>query len=598
MKKIKLIKGLSMGAIIATTPLVALTSCGGLFAKRTNQATTIRFGMRAEDFASWKPVIKAFEDKYQSLHDQDSTIPAFKIKEVILSDQKAQYSMNDIPTITSIDPNTADTARKPKNNWFMKLDPYEFLGTKNNDKYKLFPDQTGIKFKSENNGSSEFFEPAFQPYNIGNSTNNHPQLVGVPYQYGPGMLYINKGLIDQTRNIHIYIPDVDPSATKPIDAVDTGIKATLDNIKMFVLQSGNKKNKFKDLTSLPAGANLMPGVNHKILKYWSGYGAGNMYQRIASLAVSTIDKTKNVEAGWSKDIGFPFEIAATATKDIFKNGQIDDSKLKSEYKRNGELGTPNNYFEDGRPISNTFGYLYTNYLGYFKNQTNSGGAVDPAAAGQPGEAELMWKQKAAYLLGKKWSGPLIRKNWVDKSTDPNTQLVQLPIPYGSANMDGLGIAKNTTGQKLIASKQFIKLALSKHKTKSGVPFSYLISRDIQNQPTNILAYKAVPTSNYASQYVKDLAKKKFGTDIYKYNQFLAPFDMGKNDLLANSDALNGVAGFFAASSTEGIYQIFNDNITVPLENWQKSNSGYLKSQTAYTKIQEGITETWSEIDNA
>ncbi|CAM9128236.1 hypothetical protein MYMA111404_02620 [Mycoplasma marinum] len=585
-----------LATVVIAAPVVAATSCGGFFAGKTDKASTIRFGMRAEDTASWAPIIKAFENKYEKIHKKNSNIPAFKIKTVILSDQKAQYSMGDVPTVTSIDPNTADSARK--NSWFMDLDPVEFLGNKANDKYKLFDDQKGMNFKVAGDKTSDFFEASFQPYQRKTLLNGHPRLVGIPYQYGPSNIYMNNKFIDHTKKIHIYLPNNNAKATGAIDAVDTGIIATQANIKKFILESGRKDNPWADLNNLPSGGKVLIKDAEK-LKTWSGYGAGNMYQRIASLSLSTIADNANIDVGWSHDVGFAFEIISSATKGLMHNGQMDDEILKKIYDRAGAISGPNDAkseaFAGGPDISDTFRYLFDNYYGYYKH--SKGYAVDPAAASEAGEAELMWKQKAAYLLGKKWSGPLIKSNWTDEATNPEKELLQLPVPYGSANMDGLGIASGTNGAKLIASKKFIKLAMSMHKDANGNPFSYLVSRDVQNKPNDPLAYKAVPTARRASKYIQDIAKNSKKSNEWK-EQFLSPFGMGKNDKNLPSDPYNGVGGFFAASSTDGLYQIYNDNISGSIESWQKSNNGYLTMGNLIKQLKKGIDQSWSEIDNA
>ncbi len=74
--------------------------------------------------------------------------------------------------------------------------------------------------------------------------------------------------------------------------------------------------------------------------------------------------------------------------------------------------------------------------------------------------------------------------------------------------------------------------------------------------------------------------------------------MGKNQNGEDSDSYNGVAGFFAASSTQGIYQIYRDNISTPLEDWQKANTGYFNAGLTKRTLEKGIDNTWSEIHNA
>lgn len=586
MKKIVFIKKI-LGIIMLFAPLVSTLSCSsGVFDKKLVASKTIRFGMRAEDAASWKPIIDAFEDKLESMHylEPEKYPVPFKFKIVVVGDQKASYALwgaTGMPDITLADPGVATFEKKQGGKWFHPIVPVEFLGNKNNDKYKMFEDQRGINFSSEGEDISKngFFESAFSPYKNGVKTaQGHDQLVALPYQYGPSVISLNKLFLDQTKTIKIYLPSI--GGVKMV--YDTNIKATPKNIKQFIADSANKDNSLK----------VIKDSEGKTIKGWSGYGPGNMYQRIASIGqsiISDLAKSKGVY-GWAKDIGLVFEIIASSPKekdvkgDIIQDGIVNDDVIQ-------QIFTEGGYIDEFAKQ-----YIYDNYLGYFKDA--SGYAAPPVVKSQNGEAEMMRDQQAMILLGKKWSKGFFTKQWKG-SKSVEESILSIPVPYGTANMDGLGISKEVSGFKLKASKMFIKLAMSMHKNNnSNNPFAYLVSRDIDKEPNDPLAIKALPTSSAARLYLRELAEKSSISQNAKDNYFAA-FGMGQkiNDgkIIGEADLYNGIGGFFGSASSKGFQEILTKKVSKKFVDWMKKSKEHLSIDKAAEIITTGMKDAYLEF---
>lgn len=510
---------LMLGALTAASvvaPIAAVVSCGS----KTSDPNKITFAMRAEDFDLWKPIINEFKAK-----------TGIDVDLRITSNGKSDYSLwqgaGQLPDVCLADQNLVRYAQDQ--DWFQKLD----LADLGDAKYSISETPKAFNFKD----ASQFYQPALSSVNTTDG-----KVWAVPYGLGKQGIWYNANHTKTGAHLFAYMPKKDGSFAK----VDLGVEATFENVQKFIANSGKAAANDEAI-----GSNANDTAIEAALKTagadagseWFDNGPAAMYQRIASVALSVAKDDSTF--GWAKDAGFAFEIAASAGHGIYDGTQIKDDVLKTVFPADASAYKA----PTGATLDGVQKFFYS-YLGYFRGKSSGtadkGYASTPKAQGEPGEAELMWKNKGTILLGYKWQAGMIRDNWSNAAagqTFDNSMKV-IPAPYGSIGEDTLAISSDVSGDKLDNVKKFLRFALTEAQngfavTGGKVVSPFMASEKIQEDQLASIADSEVPKNETKANFVqRQQAFFKSGNGI--------------------QDA-NGLAGGIVATSTSGLYDIYNQS---------------------------------------
>lgn len=373
----------------------------------------------------------------------------------------------------------------------------------------------------------------------------------MPYSFSSEGIFLNKSNLDLTRPLNAYVPNLDGTFSKT-EIIKAG-KVSIEDVKNFVANSGTVSDN--DITT-----NGLKDDNAIASKFanvtWFDNGPLAMYQRLGSVAKSL---GKNNTVGWMKDIGLPFELLASLGGGIFNGTALDDKVLEKLFPKNGIADL------------SMFDKLYESYYGYFgKSSTDGSYATNPPTQSEPGEADAFWNQTGNVLLGYGWQENMMKDNWRGDNFDES--LITLPSPYGSMNIDSLGITKGITGEKLDNVYKFLRFAYN-----------------VQNA-NKITGGKALSPIELAKQNYKDDIEKDSNLTKNEKDRQLAFFDSSKGA------PYEKVKGTIAAISTEGIYDIYNGQIGIKvnkilLNKDFKANSSYWIKQ-----FNAALRAVWNEIE--
>ncbi|WKX02591.1 hypothetical protein [Candidatus Mycoplasma mahonii] len=505
-RKFYLIAG---STLMLAAPIVGVVACGN----STDTPMTLTLSMRSEDINPWRNAMDKFTEK-----------TGIKVKTVLVGDQKANYATwsgtDSMPDIALIDQNTAKDAIK-ENKWFQPIDLTEIKDAKY-DVVNATPQE--FDFENEDKYAASKVFASFYSNNVANGGGDH-NVIGIPYGYGSQGIFFNKLNLDLTKPLNAYVPKKDGTFAE----IEIAQNPTMDTIKTFLANSGTvtdlkTNNVSKSDQEIDTAIKL---VNPNL--EWYNKGPYAMYQRLGSIGKSL---GANNSPGWIKDIGFPFELIASSGDGIFNGTVLDDAKLQTLFPvESGEKSSEAEFLK-----------LYQSYFGYFNRNGSGSYAANPKSVGTPGEADALWEGQGNIMLGYKWQSKMIKDNWYRRtSPNDNNELYDnaievLPSPYGSIGVDALALFKNLLGQKLENAKKFLRFVFEQDETDNA----YKIT--LQKTISPIIAaeskQKNAIDSNNALTINERLRQKAF-------------FDSSKGE------SYNNVSGGIMASSTDGIYDIYN-----------------------------------------
>lgn len=543
-----MVAALSTSAVIA--PIATSVSCG-------KTKSDVVFAMRMEDLDFWAPLLKQFTET-----------TGLKVATRITSNQQGDYNTwnraGNLPDIMLMDQNTAKVALNQKK-WFEEIDLKE-LGQ---SEYDVVGTPEAFDFQD----SSKFFTETFSAFKTESySTSN--KVVGIPYGYGAQGIFINKAKLnafDPTKKIIARIPKVgtDTDVHAGFDEYETIYPRTEEGIRNFVSSSGKLDDQEFASTETKAEA---------ISKGWVDAGPLALYQRLGSIGA---DLSKVNETGWVKDLGFPFEVVASLGIDgLIVNGVMNDEVLKTSFPDQGEVADA------------IYNKLYQSYIGYFTGIKGAGNLNPPAQTagsprmlGEPGEGEVFWKGKGATLLGYKWHTGLMRDNWYEGSTSAEkaqnffNNTIVVPATYGSIGVDALAVKKGLTDQKKANAFKFLRFVFDT-TNNSGKSNAYTITGNKVMSPfidAREMQKTDINNNNSMSEGEKSINKAFF-------------------DAYVGSATVNGISGAIIASSTAGIYDIFNGKIGKALGDWATANATRPWTLPRLkTNLRSGIDSAWQEI---
>ena len=588
MRKKILLQMMASGAM-ALSPLAVVVSC------RSSSSADLKIGIRPEDAKMWKSVVEQFEKATDK-----------KVKLVFVNDQQQNYklwkSSKTIPNITIADSGTAQAGME--NGWFQSLNLKNIIQNKD---FKV--SSTGEWAEKDRKFDADEFEMAMMNVNVNKDDSDYSAAAII---YGPKITYSWKklplangamlNLFDGSEELKWFVPNKlgtgleevtfsgSSGTSSPLYSLkdDQRLMNTEEDIQEFISRAISQADLQYNQTSYNRSSlNSNDPMKRVIATGMPGYK-----QRMASIGKLLYDIVQRSALSWKKDVkigsfsdnSIPYSNLALGKAQYAKTRELlalARTNLDAKSKLDEKIVFQGDAMKNS-DSSNSYKIRITRANASHANATeleiiNYLSVFGYARAGAVGSSGIFPQREDSQVgFGKGYTlmlpnGALWQKNSIFskiknklniEEEDVKKYITVFAQPIQETNVDGYAISKETTGEKLILAKKFLRF-LFQQKVAATITGTKAIStlKDAQSiQPKGepfINAGLEGAGTKWFSKNSKDaiegipwiLAKSTYNSDSKTVN-VKSIYDT-YNNYFMNGSGFDGGAGFtFAQTMTK------------------------------------------------